>query len=294
MSSDSDHDDPKLPPELERKIFEIAALTQPTWIPSLMLVARRVKFWVEPLLYRVVSFRDSVDKLRDLDLPVFTADALEQRSQDCFRHVRHFFLDDANAEETMLERWLLACTGVTNLYAWVTYTPGRLPSISGFTNVQYLTMDVRALCRTAIPLPLFLTVTHLELLAFTDERESVDRVCRNILLIPRLTHIALNLRLHSALSHVALCANTQLRCIVFLSPRAPLGESPLIHDNRFVCIEEDVPYYDDWLNGAVFGEDYWALADAFLAARRAGTINRSQYRIVNQGNLEFVEPVRND
>ncbi|KAJ6505048.1 hypothetical protein C8R45DRAFT_923356 [Mycena sanguinolenta] len=30
---------------------------------------------------------------------------------------------------------------------------------------------------------------------------------------------------------------------------------------------------EDWLNGAVFGKDYWALADAFVAARRAGTID---------------------
>ncbi|KAF7367989.1 hypothetical protein MSAN_00864600 [Mycena sanguinolenta] len=223
MSSDSDLDDPKLPPELERKIFEIAALAQPAWIPSLMLVARRVKFWVEPLLYRVISLRDSADELRDLGLPIFTADALEQRSQDFFRHVRHLFLDDTDLDETMLESWLLACSGVTNLYAWVDYTPELFLSIRGFTNIQYLAVDVRALCGTAIPFPLFLTVTHLELLDFTNESESVDCVCRNILLIPRLTHIALNSRLHSALSHVELCANTQLRCIVFFVHKGVVG-----------------------------------------------------------------------
>ncbi|KAJ7887124.1 hypothetical protein B0H14DRAFT_2696630 [Mycena olivaceomarginata] len=45
---------PKLPPELECTIFEIAALARPKMIPSLILVAHRVKHWVEPLLYRVI------------------------------------------------------------------------------------------------------------------------------------------------------------------------------------------------------------------------------------------------
>ncbi|KAJ7131272.1 hypothetical protein C8R44DRAFT_871785 [Mycena epipterygia] len=37
--------------ELERKIFELAALSRPKAIPTLMRVAWRVKLWVEPLLY---------------------------------------------------------------------------------------------------------------------------------------------------------------------------------------------------------------------------------------------------
>ncbi|KAJ6574558.1 hypothetical protein B0H19DRAFT_1254249 [Mycena capillaripes] len=42
---------PPLPPELERKIFEICTYAQPVSIPNLMLVAARVKEWLEPLLY---------------------------------------------------------------------------------------------------------------------------------------------------------------------------------------------------------------------------------------------------
>ncbi|KAJ6505174.1 hypothetical protein C8R45DRAFT_971934, partial [Mycena sanguinolenta] len=159
-------------------------------------------------------------------------------------------------------------------------------SASGLTKVQYLTIDVRALCDATVPFPLLFTVTHLELLAFGIE--SVPLVCRNISLIPRLTHIALNQTLDSLLSHATLCANTHLQCIVFLSPGASLDGSPLIDDDRFVCIDEGAHYHDDWLNGTVFGEDYWALADTFLAARRAGTIDRSRYHITNKGNLHRV------
>jgi hypothetical protein len=36
---------PILPPELEREIFEICAISRPASIPNLMLVAQRVKEW---------------------------------------------------------------------------------------------------------------------------------------------------------------------------------------------------------------------------------------------------------
>ncbi|KAJ6505053.1 hypothetical protein C8R45DRAFT_1090819 [Mycena sanguinolenta] len=247
-----------------------------------MLVARRVRFWIEPLLYRVVFLKDSTtgQLLRDLNLPAFTADALEQRPPNSFRHVRHLFIDDDVVKRPTLKSWLLACTGVTNLYAWFNCAPDILPSINSLTDLQYLTIDVRALCGATIPFPLFLNITHLELFVFTGAaEESVDHIWRNISLIPRLTHLALN-HLQYGLSHAALCGHAQLQCIVFLSPRRSLDGSPLCDDSGFVCIDEELDYYEDWLNGAVFGEDYWALADAFLAARRAGTVDRKYPRLV--------------
>ncbi|KAF7367201.1 hypothetical protein MSAN_00980400 [Mycena sanguinolenta] len=274
--------DPRLPPELEQGIFEIAALARPTAISVLMLVARRVRVWVEPLLYRVVFLKEG---LMDIGLPVFTAAALEQISHN-LRHVKHLFINPRSVEKTDLEKWLVACTGITNLYAQFGCTPKILPAISGFTSVRYLTIDARTLCGGDVPLPLFLTVTHLELLEWTSTTDSVDHICPNLSLIPCLTHIALNGDLHTNLSHAALCAITQLQCIVFLVAEAPFGGSPLLDDSRFVCIEEGLSFYNDWLNGALFGEDYWSFADAFLTARRAGTVSRSRYRICTGRDFE--------
>ncbi|KAJ7816012.1 hypothetical protein B0H13DRAFT_2293217 [Mycena leptocephala] len=45
---------PTLTIDLEREVFEISALSRPKSIPTLMLVAWRVKTWVEPLLYRTI------------------------------------------------------------------------------------------------------------------------------------------------------------------------------------------------------------------------------------------------
>ncbi|KAJ7048236.1 hypothetical protein C8F01DRAFT_1193550 [Mycena amicta] len=55
MSSD---DEPRLPPELEREIFQTTALLHSA--PPLLRVARRVLIWVEPLLYRVLIIGGSI------------------------------------------------------------------------------------------------------------------------------------------------------------------------------------------------------------------------------------------
>ncbi|KAJ6476352.1 hypothetical protein C8R45DRAFT_1102610 [Mycena sanguinolenta] len=53
------HPEPVLPPELECEIFEVAARLDFYIIPSLLRVARRVRQWVEPFLYKVVVINDS-------------------------------------------------------------------------------------------------------------------------------------------------------------------------------------------------------------------------------------------
>ncbi|KAJ6571217.1 hypothetical protein B0H19DRAFT_1255207 [Mycena capillaripes] len=78
---------------------------------------------------------------------------------------------------------------------------------------------------------------------------------------------------------------TQLRCIVAVTqngegyPETNMEFARVLsEDDRFVWIGQ-TNYWNDWVRGAIGGEDYWALADAFIAARRAGRVDRSQYAI---------------
>ncbi|KAJ7321089.1 hypothetical protein DFH08DRAFT_889920 [Mycena albidolilacea] len=111
---------PRVPADMEREIFEIAALARPTAIPILMLVAKRVKDWVEPLLYRVlVIFIYYRQEMRGF--PVITPEILQrvvatQPPQFLQNHVKHLFLKDLRSSE--LETILAACSGVTNLYSY--------------------------------------------------------------------------------------------------------------------------------------------------------------------------------
>ncbi|KAJ7150783.1 hypothetical protein C8R46DRAFT_1124127 [Mycena filopes] len=51
--------EPALPPELEREIFEFAALWYPTTITSLLRVCHRVHCWINPFLYTVLPLDGS-------------------------------------------------------------------------------------------------------------------------------------------------------------------------------------------------------------------------------------------
>ncbi|KAJ7832485.1 hypothetical protein B0H13DRAFT_2370920 [Mycena leptocephala] len=61
---------PSLRLDLERQIFETAALSRPVSIPNMMRVAWRVK--VEPLLYRTLCFSaDNIDGIPRCTLDTF-------------------------------------------------------------------------------------------------------------------------------------------------------------------------------------------------------------------------------
>ncbi|KAJ7339015.1 hypothetical protein DFH08DRAFT_938803, partial [Mycena albidolilacea] len=274
---------PRLPLELERKIFESAALARPMSIPHLMLVAWRVKEWVGPLLYHVV-FLCSPSPMRKshsrtFGLPTFTEDALQQRPTTCFRRAKHLFIG-FKVDPSAVESWLPACSGVTNLFAQISYPTKMLHALSVLCSVRHLTIDIRSLSRTDGPCPLFRSVTHLELFELYDigsePEDGADRLSDNLALIPHLTHIAFNPKLPKMVSHAALAADTRLQCIAFLvsAPYTLKKTSPLLEDDRFVCVQQNLDYRLDWLRGAVTGDDYWALAEAFIAARLAGRVDR--------------------
>jgi hypothetical protein len=48
---------------------------------------------------------------------------------------------------------------------------------------------------------------------------------------------------------------------------------PWTDDDRFVLIHQEKSCSLDWLAGARAGDDYWAFADAFITARRAGKVD---------------------
>ncbi|KAJ7820485.1 hypothetical protein B0H13DRAFT_2682283 [Mycena leptocephala] len=112
---------------------------------------------------------------------------------------------------------------------------------------------------------LFRNITHLELLGL-------------LALIPALTHVAFNLAPLPETFYTTLRADTRLQCIVFLSLDTDEIENtyPLAGDARFLCIYQGTPYCVDWLRGAYTNDDYWAVADSFIAARRMGKVNPTE------------------
>ncbi|KAF7358463.1 hypothetical protein MVEN_00896800 [Mycena venus] len=257
---------PRLPPELECKIFTITSLSRPTTIPKLMLIAWRVKSWVEPLLYRVILLRHRLGSIHQiLGFPTFTAEILDRVIQDktpafLQESARHLFLD-GSSHPSSLATVLTACNGVTNLFV-LSSRPKFLPSLAALRCVRHLFINVEALVNA--PNTLLRSVTHLELRDL-----DTPALVPILALTPLLTHVAFHGAPPSATLLRALCADTRLQCIVFfLSAQGMVDIRSLATDIPVVALQLKKDLYEHWLSGAA-GEDFWSVAESSIAARRA-------------------------
>ncbi|KAJ7927172.1 hypothetical protein B0H13DRAFT_1446108, partial [Mycena leptocephala] len=187
---------PSLPSELECIIFQIAAFSRPQTIPSLMLIAQRVKHWVEPLLYRVLILSTN-KSINTHGFPFITIDALRsaiarkppQFFESCVTHI--FFGGGAalGYNDSDLETILTACPRVMNV--WV-FSPGVSHRIfNRLERLRHLAIQVLPL---SAPHPIdftaaiFRNVTHLH---FTDSsRNFPPDIGARLALAPALTHIS--------------------------------------------------------------------------------------------------------
>ncbi|KAJ6618491.1 hypothetical protein B0H10DRAFT_1241207 [Mycena sp. CBHHK59/15] len=277
---------PRLPPELERVVFEMAAFSWRTTIPNLMLVAWRVRNWIEPFL-RVVILCDS-QAHHICGFPTITSEILRRINEKqppgyLVNIVSHLFMDDdVNWSPTEVEIILMACNRVTTAFLAVPSCP--LSAVATFYRLRRLAIlftELQDLSESDRATVLH-NLTHLALLN-SDGASS----CRNpeafLAMLPHLTHISFD-GIGLIKMCLAFCASTQVHYIVCLCPR-PLEMiqnrvQPLIHDSRFVCIDQQGNRREAWLRGIDGGQDYWTLAENFIVARRAGRVNSSRYRIV--------------
>ncbi|KAF7351747.1 hypothetical protein MSAN_01607900 [Mycena sanguinolenta] len=272
---------PYLPPELERIIFETAALARRRTIPRLMLVAGRVKLWIEPLLYEVIMLSGAAFEERDsLGLPHFNIDillkAIKRKPPLFFQNaVQHLFLEHRILAKE-LDVICTACTGVVNLFHFNTGLH-NLAALRNLHHLRRLTLsfpEFLLFWRSDGTHPVLNNLTHLELYA-----GPIHKLIDFPSLMSRLTHISLNFIPDDKPLQTALCESTHLQCIVFLSEewadeQALTACGLLLADLRFVCVHLHTPFRVDWLYGAVLRDNYWTLADAFITARREGKIDR--------------------
>ncbi|KAF8171066.1 hypothetical protein K438DRAFT_2024161 [Mycena galopus ATCC 62051] len=264
---------PALPPELERQIFELCALDLPVCIPKLMLVAKHVHEWVEPLLYRtiiMVEYSMGVE-----GLPFFTDDILSsvfrRKPADFFHNTVHH-LKLVNSSEA--KRILPLCTGVENLSLYQS-ADRWIPLIERF-RLRRLYTDFK--CLPPATHPMFSRLTHFHLCGDPEDMESA---CYIISALPKLTHLSLDGDDLVFKSPRILESSRSLRVLVFFEYYATewtIAEvTELTRDERFVVMQSASIYdYDeDWYAGVQHGTDYWRLAEAFVTKRRAGEIDRA-------------------
>ncbi|KAK7058035.1 hypothetical protein R3P38DRAFT_2844072 [Favolaschia claudopus] len=294
---------PKLPPELERIVFEMTARTYPAGILPLMLVAWRVKSWVEPFLYRVVHLSPYPNGRQHYGFPLMPLETLlkivlnkESSDDPKFRSfceaVEYVFLEEILIDpiSPILDAILMACPKITDFF---TRRPigSNLEALASLTCLRRLAIDTYNLFSNSSPItpiapaaanfahPLFRNLTHLELIDLPARSGSLRRpFYAQLVLIPELTHISFNSAALAIGIHPTLVKIKKLQCIVILGlPLRPheseLNSSSLVPDDRFVYIRQ-TDFQRDWFDCAKGGGGYWGIAEMFLAARRKGDIDR--------------------
>ncbi|KAJ7651316.1 hypothetical protein FB45DRAFT_1051069 [Roridomyces roridus] len=265
---------PRLPLELERAIFELVALSHPVSIPNLLLVASRVKEWIQPLLYHTLVFdsarpgltRRLVDGLRFHKPASFFRIIRRQRNLvECAQNL--MFLG-SQTPVGQLQTVLSACPRVQNLYVLWPY-PGD--------DFDEATLDALPLRRLHCHIgglapnnpfqrPFFSNMSHLELWRVPKE-EDWPTLAR----LPRLTHLALG-HYNEALSELLLKEReTLIMLVVLVPPTTGTNYSTVEADPRFVMMTWRLPSsIHDWQRGVLHGDDYWGRVEDFIARRRAG------------------------
>ncbi|KAJ7737316.1 hypothetical protein B0H16DRAFT_105665 [Mycena metata] len=200
---------PFLPPELERKIFEIAASAGNTTIPPLLRVAKRVKIWLEPLLYRRVlipsrpSSGEPFLSNGDVMISITALAAAMQRLPPGFlaTHVHHLYLEVWAYRNSVYDRnrMFAALAGVTDLMLLnlrnFDGVPSLLEEISRLP-LRRLHVRLAELFQSAPPAiggvvrvdfshPLFRNITHLSVLS-----EFKRDWTTGLSLVPCLTHLS--------------------------------------------------------------------------------------------------------
>ncbi|KAJ7767137.1 hypothetical protein B0H16DRAFT_351706 [Mycena metata] len=268
----------KLPNELERVIFLDAAISRPANIPALILVAWRVKHWVEPLLYHIVCLSRIGAPMEGY--PRFTIDVMLraiQRKPASFFHdnVQHLCLNSGStAQQAAILR---ACTGVKNLC---------IPNHSLEPHLDAI--DAMAPCRLMFSHDLsvsfgdsiFRNITHLSVEDVGNARDE-GNWAPDLHLIPNLTHFSFYLDNISRELGPPIAACPRLQCIVMhcytnleMVHVEEIEQAWLSNDIRFVMIRWDRhDFFGDWQRGAATGQDFWVLAEASIAAKRASDLH---------------------
>ncbi|KAJ6564429.1 hypothetical protein B0H19DRAFT_78366 [Mycena capillaripes] len=278
-----------LPLELEREILEICALSWPVSIPKLMLVAQRVKVWVEPLLYRTMTV-DHGGTI--MGLPDFTSQvvisAIHAKPSSFFpgavRHLILFSPDTSNGEAI-----LSVCTGVENLSisdvqnTWIPLLESyRLKHLY----ISCLLPILRALPPTH---QFFARLTHIELGGCVEDPDATSAA---LVTLPRLTHLSFCHPNFVLMSQRLLESSMRLHVLVCLNPaviRVSYEEyaEGLAHDVRFVVMSCRYSTRD-WLMGVHHGINYWTRAEAFVAKRRAKEVDPLQYEILEDESRDII------
>ncbi|KAJ7684261.1 hypothetical protein DFH06DRAFT_1312703 [Mycena polygramma] len=292
---------PLLPTDLEREIFETAALDYPRSIPRLVLVAQRVNLWIEPMLYRTLSVVNSPPRLHLLRTLRITADAcLHSKPASFLRsHVRHLALSAVPTDKAL--SILSICGETTSLAIFQTPDLTYLPLLAAMPLLRlaaHLANIFGSEAAVDFRHTIFSRLTHLDMF---DSVWDTNHLVRGLASLPCLTHLSFNQdledligddRLPSLRDILRSCGSLQVLVVIFYDET----ERGWGDEDEYEYFADDVRAVtmvvggslEDWERGQTGRVDYWIQAETFIQKRRSGEIKASEYAIpVELGSSDF-------
>ncbi|KAJ7052123.1 hypothetical protein C8F01DRAFT_1376461 [Mycena amicta] len=287
MSSD---DEPRLPRELEQKIFQTTALLHSSMIPPLLRVAHRVLIWVEPLLYRVLIVGGSPGaqlNAASSKPPAFLA-----------RAVRCLVLDGGFDYEAARST-LSFCSGVTALAVAGRDSADKLLPTIAVMPIQRIAVYLSGIMHITdasrpeeiAAHPVFHCLTHLDF--FETISGTISALIALLPCLPRLTHLAFGDSgpldtISEPMEHILRnCRSLQVLVVLYYDRSSrPVGSAvrwaaramgeimipESLCDPRLVLSS-----YELWCEGVLDGPNYWTVAEDFIARKRRGEIDANNF-----------------
>ncbi|KAJ7065597.1 hypothetical protein C8F01DRAFT_1228878 [Mycena amicta] len=277
--------DPRLPPELEHKIFEYTAHLYPETIPSLLCVAHRVLAWIEPIAYHTIE----VNKSKRFSC--FTAATKSKPPEFFAKHVQLILIALRGTNESIedMRAGLALCTNVTRIAGaraspsdWLlpVIIPMRLERIALFLSHIFS----EGISAVDLSLPCFQTLTHLgvfDYLSPDDARVYATKICR----LPVLTHLSLN---NTVPWDVVEKVLKGCRCLeVFIV--TGMESEEVVKEHASQAPFDDVRFLMTWFESkkaptrmphcggmdesVLDPPNFWSQPEAFIAAKRQGKID---------------------
>ncbi|KAJ6457400.1 hypothetical protein C8R47DRAFT_171047 [Mycena vitilis] len=287
--------EPKFPTELEEVIFNLAALLHPSSMTALLLVAQRVRTWIQPLLYSVVCRHPfaSIERL--------LASQPKSFLRDNVRYIRF----PGSCAPHFLGKLLSICSASVDVVLPMLGMPADILTLLQPLPLQRLIIwwmsafPIKAKRQMIVSCRSFTHLTHLEIRDWREHDEGFGG-WEGIALIPNLTHLCFH-ELHTMIFIIMMCLhhNKSLQVLVVSCStpshmefmKEPLDNSwgTAAHDPRFLLAINQPPVTDDprfllllvpdyfhdmgWEARLRGGEDFWDVADRHVRKRRSGATN---------------------
>ncbi|KAJ7056012.1 hypothetical protein C8F01DRAFT_1234059 [Mycena amicta] len=287
--------DPRLPPELERRIFETTAVMHPDFIPKLALVAHRVWTWVEPFLYRTVSIPSLNEKTgvgasilghltNGTKPPPFFHQAV--RNFQLFP-VHWLFMGARPSPHAWkmdeVERVLKACTGVDNflLIANANLHADELDlrqSLKDWRLRRFMFFYEGPVDFEDLHQPTFSCITHLLLIASDVQSDPIfdnPTNLRGLSQLRELQHLALGPTPPVVLNLILSACPSLHTLILDLSGDSIPPDGLGVNDVRLVVIMGVENLMSDWEAATRREMDFWERASDFVEKKKRGEIDAS-------------------